>query len=250
MSAGGMIIQGTPIGDASRPYVRVDEDVSTEQMIPASQIGQFQHVSQTIDQNPAAQRVLAALNAIAGIALPALAAYNYVAFGDRPCSKPVAGWLYTYAMVSFILGCCGLYINVRRLALAPLVTRANALPAGPEKEALLAQVVVATGGVGCLSCCIVLPLSIFSFFWWIKGNFDVWGTFPRDDISLSESIESFRGCDESLLNGARTIYMCTYVLMASALCMFCAVMATVLRELKRVAAQQRASRGGADPEWG
>jgi len=243
-----MIVQGTPIGDPGRPYVRVDEDISTEQMIPASRIGQFQHVSRSIDENPAVQRVLAALNAIAGIALPAMAAYDYISFGDRPCSKPVAGWLYTYAMVSAILGCAGLYINVRRLALAPLIARANELPPGQEKEASLAQVVVATGGIGCVSCCVVFPMSIFSFFWWLKGNFDVWGTFPRDDISMSESIESFRGCDASLLNGARIIYLCTYALMGSALCMFLAVMSAVLAELKRVAAQQQRA-AGADPEW-
>ena len=42
--------------------------------------------------------------------------------------------------------------------------------------------------IGCVSCCLLGPLSVFTFFWWLKGNFDVWGTFPRTDISFQESI--------------------------------------------------------------
>jgi hypothetical protein len=60
--------------------------------------------------------------------------------------------------------------------------------------------------MGCLGCCVLFPCGVFSLFWWIKGNFDVWGTYPRLDISPTESILTFEGCDADLLAGVSSSF--------------------------------------------
>jgi len=226
------------------PYVRIDEDISTDTMQTPAMLTRGPSFKQVNAQMKSAggQRVLAALNAIAGIVLPAVAAYYYTKFGDRPCSKPVAGWLYYYALTSLITGTTGLWINFRQLSILPVVARANALPDGREKDEALATIAVAMGGIGCVSCCVLMPLGVFSFFWWIKGNFDVWGTYPRDDISPDEPFATFAGCDRDLLNGGRNIYLATYTLGGLTLLIFCAMMSQVLSVVSDEMEKQSAAR--------
>ena len=76
------------------------------------------------------------------------------------------------------------------------------------------------------------PLGAFGFFWWIKGNFDVWGTYPRRDIMPDEPISTFSGCDAALLGGARIVYLVCYAMILVTCCSVCFMCATVVVSLK------------------
>ena len=85
---------------------------------------------------------MACLNIVSGIILPYMAYYYYLQYGDRMCSKPVAGWLYTYAMVSATTGIIGLWANFKQLGAIAQLQRAQALPEGPEKEQATAEAMI------------------------------------------------------------------------------------------------------------
>ena len=95
---------------------------------------------------------------------------------------------------------------------------------------------------------IIFPifLSIFLFFWYVKGQFDVWGTFPRDDISPSEPVSSFSGCDADLLHAARTLLCVSYVVIALTCVSGCVMVTLIARGVHdQVAEQVRAARAAA-----
>ena len=75
---------------------------------------------------------------------------------------------------------------------------------------------------------------------WVKGNFDVWGTYPRDDIAVAQSFaNTFQGCDRALLEGGRRVMFLSYCMLAIACvplctvcCTMCAMVAAAAREVE------------------
>ena len=172
-----VVVQGIPV-----------EEVSTDDMRPAAGVPAFRSLSRVMEraQSVNGQRSQMGMSLLMGILLPGFAAYCYLRYGNLPCDKPVGGWLYTYAMVGLILGVCQLYVNCVQLARAQRLAAAASLPDSPRRQAAAVDVFATDHSVACLTCCVTLPLGIFQFLWWIKGNFDVWGTYPRDNISSME----------------------------------------------------------------
>jgi hypothetical protein len=188
------------------------EDISTDTMKRPSLARQGSIKMKAQMESPKAQKVQLVFNFFAGLALPIYAYITFSTYGEQQCDMPVANWLWTYAWVGFVTGAVGMYINVSKLMIAG--TQITALPETDAEQAVAAKV----GCLSCLGCCVLLPLSMFSFFWWFKGNFDVWGTYPRYDIDPNEPISSFSGCGAELLGGARLIFIITYVLMGLGCC--------------------------------
>jgi hypothetical protein len=128
------------------------EIISTETMRPASLARQKSVQFQQNMETPKAQAGGVIFNLISGIALPMYAAIVYSSYGDRPCDKPVAGWLYTYALLGFITGGAGLYINVQKLRIGPALQAAQALQDENAKAEAMAPYVGAVRGCIRLSC--------------------------------------------------------------------------------------------------
>ena len=252
------IVTGVPVNASRRANDYDDyEDVSTDQMQsqtsgrpPIVRGHRISDLRQQASHSPTSQRMMACLNVVSGIILPYMAYYYYLQYGDRMCSKPVAGWLYTYAMVSATTGIIGLWANFKQLGAIAQLQRAQALPEGPEKEQATAEAMITFGSIGCIVCCILFPLGVFSFFWWVKGNFDVWGTYPRTDIRPDEPWADFKGCDADLLNAARTIYFWTYGIILFSCFSFCAVMGVVLAAAEEAAGEARAEELARRPQHG
>jgi len=198
------------------------------------------------------QRSQMGMSLLMGILLPSFAAYCYLRYGNLPCDKPVGGWLYTYAMVGLILGVCQLYVNCVQLARAQRLAAAASLPDSPRRQAAAVDVFATDHSVACLTCCVTLPLGIFQFLWWIKGNFDVWGTYPRDNISSMEGpvggAVTFEGCERDLLNSARLIYIASYIVIGISvvfLCTICAIVASAIGDLAVEVVEETRQQGAA-----
>ena len=73
------------------------------------------------------------------------------------CGKPIANWLVVYAG-SNLLGSVGLLRLLLLIMHCPLTRIA--------------------GKILALLALLSIPLGLFSICWFIKGNFDVWGTHP------------------------------------------------------------------------
>ena len=128
-----------------------------------------------------------------GILVPSLSLYMYYTHAILPngeeaaCDKPVAGWLNTYGTIGILLGLLNLWVDFKKFEMLPAAERAQeqvrqAAARGDEEAQLRAAMPMVrdAGAMGCLQCCVIFPLAIFLGGWWIKGNFDVWGTFPRE----------------------------------------------------------------------
>ena len=102
------IVTGVPVKRRANDYDDY-EDVSTDQMQtsgrpPIVRGHRISDLRQQASHSPTSQRMMACLNVVSGIILPYMAYYYYLQYGDRMCSKPVAGWLYTYASGSVVVG--------------------------------------------------------------------------------------------------------------------------------------------------
>ena len=97
-------------------------------------------------------------NAAFGVVLPAWALILYQRDGDKPCDKPIGPWLYTYGMVNLLLGGLGLWINLRMLAIAPLMRHAASLGEGEELDRALAPALASLSAIALVSCCCIGPL--------------------------------------------------------------------------------------------
>ena len=170
------------------------EDVSTDEMVRGVPMlsHRFGLVRQaaTSAMGPAndswaAQACRFILNAAFGIVLPAYALWLYAKHGEAPCETPVGPWLHTFAVVGFLMGGLGLWVNLRMLAIAPTMRYAANLESNEERARALAPALGTLSATGCVSCCCIAPLGVFALYWWIKGNFDVWGTFPRDEYAAA-----------------------------------------------------------------
>lgn len=204
-----------------------------------------------------------------GILVPGLALKVYYSSAilpdgaEKPCDRPVAGWLATYGYVGLLLGALSLYSDIKNFQLAPAAAAASAelqrqQQAGGgrvhDEEAVLRAslpVVQQAGALGCLWCCCTFPLGVFYFAWWVKGQFDVWGTYANPDISWDQSMETFRGCDPDLLGGARMVMLVSYliggIILTTSCCFCCLTLAVVGREVERMEYSQRAGGGGRRP---
>ena len=225
------------------------EEASTENMVPAATAAivrgsrlhnTFSRVNQSMDSR-GGQRTSLLVNFIVGVLLPTYALSVYVRYGDRPCDKPVAGWLHTYAMVGFVFGGLSLHLNMKRLSIVAIMEHAQGIDNEAEKQRVLERSVPIVAQVSCLSCCVLFPLGVFNFFWWLKGNFDVWGTYPRDDIGADEPWSTFSGCDSSLLGGARLVFLICYLIIAFSVGAVCILLFSVAAALEEGAGRQRAT---------
>jgi uncharacterized membrane-anchored protein len=98
---------------------------------------------------------------VLGILLPAYAYFVYAEHGDRPCAKPVAGWLLTFALLGLIYIVLGLIKLCSELLCISMYLCIHPL-CMDERQC-----------VRSIHSCIIIPLGIFNMVWWIKGNFDV-----------------------------------------------------------------------------
>ena len=215
------VVEGIPV-----------EYVSTETMT-TRRASRYAQVNE-IYEGRNGQRTAMLVNFVIGILVPAYAMVIYLKHGEAPCDKPVAGWLYTFSVVGFTLGCVNLYINLKKLILAPILEHAQTFQDDPDGQVqAIAPAAPVLAQMACLTCCVTVPLGVFQFFWWIKGNFDVWGTYPRYGISPDEPcpFEGCEGCDAHLLGGARSIYFAMYVIIGFVLCSLCAVCAMVVERV-------------------
>ena len=213
-----MVVQGVPVG------VPV-EHISTDSMVGAGSTTRriYERMNQRLVSRSGRVSNLM-VNFVWGVILPTYAMIIYYKHRDAPCEKPIAGWLKTYGFVGYIIGILGLWKGLKELALASVLERA----ARVRDDAAQAEALRVASPLACVTCCCIVPLWMFSAIWWLKGNFDVWGTFPRDDISYDEPIGTFAGCDAGLLNGARTIYLITYACAGVFIvgsCIFCGIVA-------------------------
>ena len=211
------------------------EDASTENMVPVTTIvrgsrlhNTFSRVNERMDSR-GGQRTSLVVNFIGGILLPTYALIVYVRYGDRPCDKPIAGWLHTYALAGFCFGGLALHLNMKRLSVSTSLESAS--DDEGERQRVVEHNAPNIAQIACLSCCVLFPLGIFNFFWWVKGNFDVWGTFPKNDITPDEPWSTFSGCDPSLLGGARLVFLICYVLIACSIGALCILLVTIAAAL-------------------
>jgi hypothetical protein len=227
------VTQGVPV-----------EEISTDTMARPRAPAHFGNRSiQVVQQqmaSPLGEGASVALNSVVGLLLPAYAYATYWQYGSRPCDQPVAGWLSTYALLGFAIGTTGLCMRAQAAALRSSVQRAEGLRGEARAEALM-PAVGATGTIGCAACCCHLPLHVINVFWWISGNFAVWGTAKRTDISADEPVSTFKGCDAELLQGARNVYVATYIILGIGLCAMCMLCGHIAAhaEVAASTAQQR-----------
>ena len=222
-----------------------EEAISTDDMIPGMPIvagrrlnrAQSFRAMEESTHSVGGQAIRFLINAAFGLILPLYALYVNSQYGYQPCDKPVASWLSGYGWVGIILGVIGLYINLRMLLLAPIMRQAALVQDEQERAVVMAPALPALSMISCLSCCCLMPLGLGLGMWWLKGNFDVWGTFPRDDISPDESIATFRGCAAPLLHGARFLLLLTYATILTSVCSACCMCAMTLGAVARAAEQ-------------
>ena len=259
------VVQGVPVHED-------DIDIDVGDMRTASEyrrgttIVQQGFARMQSDMESTTSRVATMLASFAiGILVPGLALYTYYSEGAKPCDKPVAGWLWTYGFVGLLLGAISLYTDLKKIQIAPAAAAASAemqrqrqarraagggQASADDEEAMLRAsmpVVQHAGALGCLFCCCTLPLGLFYFMWWVKGQFDVWGTYPRPDIRWDEPMATFEGCDPDLLGGARLVMLASYavggLILTASCCFFCITIAAVGREVERMERAQRAGGG-------
>ena len=216
-----LIVTGTPIDSSeARPGVVHGRPIGRR---PSMQVArQISGVIEQRSQGRAGQGFRMLFNFAAGVLLPLYALYVYyedaILIDGRPapCDKPIGEWLYVYGMCGLTLGTLGLMNALRMMSVAHIIERA-ALLEGQEAKDALAPALPTIAATGCVSCCCQLPLAVFIFIWWVKGNFDVWGTTPLTETSpLTDG-----GCDESLLRGARTVFLITYLTLGVFVVMVC-----------------------------
>ena len=242
-----MVVNQPPIVVGSA----VTENISTEDMVPGMPLVHGQRLGRDISFQMAetvsgrGQVMRFVLNAAFGAVLPAFALYVHHAHGDKPCDKPIGPWLSTYGWLGLALGNIALFVNIRMLMIQPIMQAAAAIEDERERAAAMAPALPTLSSVGCFSCCCLLPLSIFLFFWWIKGQFDVWGTYPREHISWDEPVAIFAGCDAQLLGGARALMLLTYVMILGSVCSACCMCAVAIVAVARAAEEQQAQQQGA-----
>ena len=219
------------------------EDISTENMVQGrrfvprrlSRAHQSFRVVEESTHSAGGQAIRFILNAAFGLIFPLYALYINSQYGDMPCDQPVSTWLSGYGWLGVILGTIGLYINLRMLSLAPIMRQAASVHDEAERAAIMAPALPDLSMISCTSCCCLCPLGLVLGFWWVKGNFDVWSTYPRDDISAEETIATFRGCAAPLLNGARLLLMLTYATILTSLCSACCMCAVTFAAVARAA---------------
>lgn len=154
---------------------------------------------------------------------------------EAPCDVPVAFWLYLTA----ILGIVSVGANV-------VVNAITLLCGKKDEEGKLQQPPLAA----LVQCCVVLPISIFSLYWYIKGNQWVWGTFPfnasHPEVNHTEyaaiarnasgrlnlmdegTLPAGLGCDPGLLAGSKSWLIATYAIIPGMVVLICCVMCVVL----------------------
>jgi len=241
-----LIVHGTPYRALDDDTIGIIEDISTDEMMLRSANARITLIRERVGERMgtlSGRMCLSLLNALSGFVLPVLCLYVYYVSGGAPCDKPVAGWLYTYGVLGVLLGVLGVWLQVRNASVAPIVAHAQGLE-GDARAAAMAPAMAVVASNGCIACCCMLPVSTFVCFWWIKGNFDVWGTYPREDISATESIATFAGCDATLLNSARGIYLVSYAIILFFCVTGCALLGLIAGEVLREADRASAAGGG------
>lgn len=233
------IVQGVRVDEPAEETISTDDMRAVEIRAALSRA----QVMERMQQNPMASgKMKLVFNFLSGILIPVLALYGYYSTllpsgEEAPCDKPVAPWLWTYGAVGLFLGIVVLLMDLKSVELGAQAEEVAAELRRQERsshgadvdaeEQAMAQarvampVVAGAGAMGCLGCCCALPMGIFLTFWWIKGNFDVWGTYPREAISWDESMATFRGCDPSLHSAASRVLLITYLLGAMTLSGVC-----------------------------
>ena len=151
------------------------------------------------------------LNFLAGVVNPSctcIPRQTGACAGETP-----GGRLLTFAWCGLAVGILTLYIGVRMLAIMPILEAAAAITDEREKEEMLRPAMPVIAPVRVRRLLLPRPVVLFWFFWWIKGNFDVWGTFPRDDFTAVAAGQiHFEGCDRALLEGGRRVMLLSYAL--------------------------------------
>ena len=196
------VAQGVPVARG----VAADDDVidiTTDGMTrgrsigsPTSMVNRMTRSSEAFNtrmQSRSAMVTSTIVKFLLGILVPSLSLYTYYTHAllpngeEVPCDKPVAGWLHTYGSIGVLLGSLNLWMDIRKFQLLPAAERARdevrrAAASGDEEAQLRAAMPMMrdAGAMGCVQCCVVFPLAIFLAGWWVKGNFDVWGTYPRE----------------------------------------------------------------------
>ena len=132
--------------------------------------------------------------------------YVYYANEGAPCDRPIGNWLWWSGAIAVLQLAFSLPQQIWQIR---NLSNTN-VPAGVEGLAALnanqPPIFVVLQAAMC-------PVAVFGFYWYIKGNIDVW---------------SSEECDGALLNGAQAYLTFTYVMLGITLllccCMCCGMM--------------------------
>jgi len=233
------------------------EDISTDTMRtttgrPAALVRQATQTLQTTAAGTKAQyaQLFCWMLVYTFPSLWALTAFYSVDADNALCDSPIANWLWVYGAFGIFLGALAVYTRITQLSIQPVLEAAKALPPeSPEAQEVLRPAAGKIALLTALGCCCQLPLGIFMLVWYIKGNFDVWGTHAAADITrerigavlLATGEARGYGCDPALWHAAKNLLVYTYVTLACACCLTCGAFGVGLAYAAGVASSQQAA---------
>lgn len=140
---------------------------------------------------------------------------------DTPCDVPIPWWLALSAII------------VLATLVAQLLVSCLTIACGTEEDGKMKKPPIAA----CLECLTVFPLSIFAFYWYIKGNYWAWGTHAYNatvtnitELALNSSIVNIMedgsldkgvGCQPGILQGSRVFLIVSYAAPGAILVLVC-----------------------------
>jgi len=147
---------------------------------------------------------------------------------DTPCDAPIPWWLALSAIITLAT------LVAQVLVSSCTVFFGEKGEDGKVKKPAISQ---------CLECLIIFPLSIFAFYWYIKGNLWVWGTHAYNatvtnitELALNSSIVNIMdgsldkgvGCQPGILQGSRVFLIVTYAAPGAILVLTCCIMCCIM----------------------